>query len=199
MPNVPPPVVDLLTDLSRAILATDALIAGIGPDQWAAPTPCSEWTVRNVVNHLVGGNLAFTALLHQQSPPQRGADHLGPDPLRAYRQSATGLQTAFRAPGVFDRVYQAPIGPVPGPVMVHLRIGELLVHGWDLAHATSQHAELPADLAENQLAIWMAQLGDHPRDNTPIGPAQPAPDNAPTIDRLAAYFGRTITIARHQP
>ena len=70
-------------DLVRACSAVGDLIAGIRSDQWMDPTPCSEWKVRDVVNHLVGMNLVFTSLLDSGPMPERGADHLGDNPLRA--------------------------------------------------------------------------------------------------------------------
>lgn len=87
------------------------------------------------------------------------------------------------------------MGSAPGAVLVQVRIGELLVHGWDLAHATGEPPALPTDLAEQQLGLWQARLGDGPRDGTPIGPAQPVTDDAPIFDRLAAYFGRAVPAA----
>lgn len=184
-----------LEALARAQSATDQLIAGIRAEQWMAPTPCTEWTVHDVVNHLVTGHLTFVALLGEGSPPDRSADQLGDNPLAAFRAAGQALAAGFTQPGVVDRVYQAPMGPAPGAMLLQVRIGELLVHGWDLAHATGQPAAalLPADLAEQQLAVWQARLGDGPRDGAPIAPAQPVADEAPAIDRLAAYFGRALS------
>jgi len=177
--------------LDRALTATEHLITSVTSDQWNRETPCPGWTVRDLVNHLVTGNLAFTALLREHTPPDRAVDHLGDDPTTAYHQAAAALREAFTQPGVLDRIYQAPIGPAPGIALLHLRITEHLVHGWDLAHATGQPADLPEDLAEIELAGTRAQLGDAPRTGHPFGPAQPATDDAPAIDRLAAYLGRT--------
>ncbi len=183
-----------LQALTRAQGATDELIAAVRDEQWSAPTPCTEWTVRDVINHLVTGHLTFVALLGEHAPPDRHADQLGADPLDAFRAAGAALAAAFTQPGVFDRVYQAPMGAAPGAVLVQVRIGELLVHGWDVARATGQPAAalLPADLAEQQLGVWQARLGGGPRQGTPIGPAQPIAVDAPPIDRLAAYFGRPV-------
>jgi uncharacterized protein (TIGR03086 family) len=77
--------------------------------------------------------------------------------------------------------------------MLHLRITELLVHGWDLARATGQPAHLPDDLAEEELAFARGpHAPDVPRTGHPFGPVQPCPDDTPAIDRLAAYLGRPI-------
>jgi uncharacterized protein (TIGR03086 family) len=95
---------------------------------------------------------------------------------------------------VLERVFQAPVGPAPGAVLLDPRITEILVHGWDLARATGQPARLPDDLAEEALAFACSQRApDVPRTGHPFGPAQPVADDSPAIDRLAAYLGRPIT------
>lgn len=179
--------------LTRALSATGELIAGVRDDQWAGPTGCPDWTVRRLVNHLVGGNLVFVALLREQAPPDRSADHLGQDPLGAFHAAGQELAAAFAPPGVLDRIYQAPPGPLPGLAALHLRITEALVHGWDLAQATGQPTHpLPEDLAETELALSQAQLADVPRTGHPFAPAQPVPQDAPALDRLVAYLGRPV-------
>jgi uncharacterized protein (TIGR03086 family) len=68
----------------------------------------------------------------------------------------------------------------------------MLTHGWDLARATGQPPELPEDLAEQELALFRAQLGTAPRDGSPVGQPQPVADDAAAIDRLAAFLGRRV-------
>ena len=186
--------------LDRALNATGELIAGVKDDQWSNQTPCPEWTVHTLVNHLVFGSRLFARILHGEPPPpreqirqMRDVDQLGDDPLGAYREAGEALKVAFSQPGVLDRVFQAPVGPAPGAVLLHLRITELLVHGWDLAHATGQPVRLPEDLAEEELAFARSVAApDVPRTGHPFGPVQPVADDAPAIDRLAAYLGRPI-------
>ena len=67
-------------DLARACEAVGDLIAEIRPEQWTAPTPCTEWNVRDLVEHLVGMDLVFAALIEGEPMPERGADRLGDDP-----------------------------------------------------------------------------------------------------------------------
>jgi uncharacterized protein (TIGR03086 family) len=177
-----------IDQLARVMAITGDLIDGIRPDQWAAATPCTAWTVRELVNHLVTGNLFFIAILGDQQVPDRAADHLGDDPPAAYRSSTVPLLAAFAQPGVADRIYQAPIGPTPGAALVHLRITEQLVHGWDIAQATGRRAEFPDDVAEQELAISRRMLSGVPRAGR-FGPAHDLPADAPAIDRLAGLLG----------
>jgi len=146
-----------------------------------------------VLNHLVSGNLLFVAIVGETPPPERGADHLGADPLAAYQQAAGELREAFAAPGVLESVYTAPFGTGPGVALVHVRITENLVHGWDLARATGQPAAFPDDVTERALAVAKRQLSSRPEGpGAPFAAEAPVADDAPTIDRLAGFFGRPI-------
>ena len=179
--------------LSIALDATEHLVAGVRDDQWTDPTPCTEWNVRDLVGHLVVGNHAFASILRGQRPAAP-REILGPgrDLPSAYRDSAAAVVSAFRQPGVLERLFTVPFGTVPGIVALHLRVTEALVHGWDLARATGQAADFPDDLAEEELAFSRAKLGDVPPGRSPFAPPQPVADDAPAIDRLAACLGRSV-------
>lgn len=104
--------------------------------------------MRQLVNHLVGMNRVFVALLSDRTPPQTTADHLGDTPQDAYHDSAAALQAVFGQPGVLERIYQGPLGAATGTERLQIRFYDLLAHGWDLAQVTGQPAELPDDRAE---------------------------------------------------
>ena len=184
--------------LARVIDAMGGLVAGIRDDEWTAQTPCTDWNVRQLVNHFVGGNHMFAAILcgDARTPEEleqfRRDDHLDSDPVGGYRRSGRALLDAFSEPGVLDETFPTPIGVAPGNAVVHLRITELLVHGWDLARATSQPSPFPDDIAEQALQFTRARLPDVPPDRRPVAPPQPVADDAPAIDRLAACLGRRV-------
>jgi uncharacterized protein (TIGR03086 family) len=184
--------------LGTALDAAGELIAGITPEQWSRPTPCTDWDVRALVTHLSDGNNLFATALGDgasSSAPERtplaGAtgDH---DLVAAYRDSAEAVVAAFRRSGALGRTVEVPFGTVPGAVALHLRLTEVLVHGWDLAAATGQVAAFPEDLAEQELAFTREALGGLPPGRTPFAPPMPAPDTAPALDRLAACLGRRL-------
>ena len=184
-------------DLARAISATGDLIARVTADQWSNPTPCTDLDVRALVNHLVFGKKVFTGILNGEPPippadmPRlRAVDHLGDDALAAHRDAGAALLAAFGRPGTLERLFAAPIGHVPGMAVLRLRVTEELVHGWDIAKATGQPTRLPEDLAEVGLAFSREQLGRAVSRTGRFGEAQPVPDSAPAIDRLAAFLGR---------
>jgi uncharacterized protein (TIGR03086 family) len=157
--------------------------------------PCTDWTVHDLVNHLVEVNLVFAAIVNDQAPPERGADHLGDDPVSAYHDSAVALQTAFNQPGTLERTYHGPLGAATGAERLHLRLADLLAHGWDLAQATGQPADLSEDLAEQALTFARNQLSTQPRTGR-FAAARTVAEDAPAIDRLVAFLGRPVSDER---
>lgn len=182
--------------LAEAAAATEQVLVAITAAEWELPTPCSDWTVRELVRHVVSGNQVFADALGGDSgttPDTVAESSADAELVSAYRQSTAVLLDAFRRPGVLEQMVTVPFGTVPAPVALHLRITELLVHGWDLARATGQQgATFPAGLAEQELSFSRAALADMPADRRPFGPAQPVADDAPAIDRLAAQLGRKV-------
>ncbi|MDQ2814626.1 MAG: TIGR03086 family metal-binding protein [Actinomycetota bacterium] len=187
-----PPAEDPIGHLNRACTAVGDLVAAVKPGQWPDPTPCTEWDVSQLVDHLITGNRRFAALLRDHPQAEPAGTERGDDRAAAYRSSAAALRTAFSAPGALDRTYQSPIGPAPGLALVQLRIAEQLLHGWDLARATGQHPDLPEDLSGAALARARAQLGDATREGLPFAAPQPVAADASAIDQLAAFFGRRV-------
>jgi uncharacterized protein (TIGR03086 family) len=187
----------LLSALATAHDGAARLVAAVGDDQWEQPTPCSDWTVRQLVNHLVGGNRLTTRVVRgDQLPPpdqlgRRGhLDQLGDDPAGAYRSSAHDLLEALRAPGALERTHTLPAGTLPGPGVVHLRTVETLVHGWDMARATGRPVPFPEDLCAQELRFSHDLLGRMPEERRPFAPSRPVAGDAPAIDRLVALLGR---------
>jgi uncharacterized protein (TIGR03086 family) len=181
-----------LDRLGRSFAAVGALIDAIQPAQWAAPTPCLGWTANRLVEHLVGKNLVFGAVLAERALPQRG-DGVPNDRLaRAYRESAAELLDAFGQPGVLDRSYHGPLGPATGAQRLKIRMYDLLAHGWDLAEALGRPADLPEDALEESLAFARADGRAVRPGGGCFGPSRPVADAAPAIIRLVAFLGRDV-------
>ncbi|AXB47702.1 TIGR03086 family metal-binding protein [Amycolatopsis albispora] len=185
---------DPLDDLTAATARVAELIDGIR--RWDAETPCPAWNVRDVVNHLVLGNRLFTGILRGEAAVTPEAldpaksDALGDAPADAYRKATGELRTEFRQPEIRTRIFEVPVGAVPGVAAILLRTTEELVHGWDLARATGQPPGFPEDVAERALEFSRAKLADVPPDRSPFAPPKQVPSGAPAIDRLAALLGR---------
>ena len=185
----------LIDDLARSLDTVGAIIARVRPDQWSAGTPCTDWTVRALVDHLIGMNRVFTALCIGQAPPRRPAvDHIERDPVGAYRDMAAALLSAFTTPGVLDREFQGPLGSATGAERLQIRLYDLLAHGWDLARATGQRAGLPDDVAEQSLAFARTQISEQSRPGR-FGPAQSIDERACATERLVAFLGRPVDTA----
>lgn len=176
----------------RAAGVAEQVIAGIGPDRLDGATPCPAWSVRELINHVVSGNLAFAARVAGGPPPDRSLDHLGDDPLGAFRASARDLRAALSAEGALARTYTTPLGDGPGTMLATLRAMEMTVHAWDLAKATGQSTDLDPELAEYALAGLRRGLPAQ-RAGGPFGPEQPVPEGATAADRVAAFAGRAVT------
>src|SRR3954466_2313119 len=99
-----------VAELARSFDAVGELIARVGSDQWSVTTPCTDWSVAQLVEHLIRMNRVFTALLVNAPPPRRpGSDVVG-DPVSTYRESSDALLDAFAQPGALQREYVGPLG-----------------------------------------------------------------------------------------
>jgi uncharacterized protein (TIGR03086 family) len=188
-------VTDLADAHRRALDATGAYVAAIGPGQWSAPTPCSEYDVRALVTHIVSGNLWAAELMAGRTIEEVGdaldGDVLGDEPVTAYRASAESAAAAFEQPGAMEAPAAVSYGPVPGRVYAGHRFLDVLVHGWDVAVATGQDAALDPELVE---ACWevAAPQADMLRGSGMFGESAPAvPHDADLQTRLLALLGRT--------
>ena len=123
-------------------------------DQWAWPTPCAEWNVRQLVSHMARGNLNFVGLLNGATSADflrlRGADALGADPLAAYARSVQECAEAFARPGALQQVVDYPLGRVPGAQALAIRTTDTAIHTWDLARATDAE-----DTLDPGLVAWI--------------------------------------------
>ena len=189
---------DILSLHERALDKAARLVDNVPPGQMSLPTPCAEWDVRALLAHLVGGNLRWAAMARGeplQHGPARGsgpsADLLGNDPASSYRRSATALQEAWQDPTLLDQTFDLPIGALPGQAAMRLRLVETVVHAWDLAQATGQRPAFdPAAVREAWQFTVTTLPACRPADS-PFAAPVPVADDAPEIDRLAAYLGRT--------
>lgn len=118
----------------------------VTPGQWEWPTPCSEWTVHQLVNHMTRGNLNYALLARGGTGEQflalRDQDALGTDAVRAFGRSVAQCLDAFREPGALDRAMDYPLGAAPGRQLLAIRLTDTVVHGWDLARAAGSGEDL---------------------------------------------------------
>jgi uncharacterized protein (TIGR03086 family) len=190
------PAERLVADLSGSLDAVTSLIAKVEDDQWDAPTPCTDWTVRRLVSHLTGMNLVFAAMLADEAPPERPpADHVEPDPVGAFRGSSARLLAGFTAPGALDRDYSGPLGTATGSDRLQIRLYDLIAHGWDLTTAIGGSLDIPGGAAERALSFARTQVTAESRPGR-FAPEMPVDPGAPAVERLVAFLGRTPSGSR---
>ncbi len=176
----------------RALAWGSRAVAGVRADQWNGPTPCSEWDVRRLVNHMVGNNIWYAGTMRgidtNDGPDQQ--DLLGNDPVGAYEQSMADAQAAMDTPGCMERVL--PFwGGVTGQLFTAEHFIDCYIHAWDLAKATGQDTAMERDLVEAAYAILEPDNGQPPVD-TVWDFADVAEDPAADLQaRLLARAGRT--------
>ncbi|MET7278915.1 TIGR03086 family metal-binding protein [Kribbella sp. NPDC005582] len=129
----------------------------VGPNDWGRRTPCSEWNVRALVNHVVGANVRYRLLLRGASVEQveatRSVDHLGDDALASFLASADQMVACFREDGALDRVVHHVSGDRTGSALVPMRILDAAIHAWDLARAIGADETLPDEVVAYLLAF----------------------------------------------
>ena len=178
---------DLIGSLDETFHHAHKVIGGVGADQYGDTTPCQEWTVRDLLEHMIGV-VAGLGAAAAGSAPERF--ELASDPADQFDTAATAALAAWRAPGVLDRIIDAGPGPMPGRVLAGINLLDTATHTWDLATATGQPAALPDDVAIAALEASMATIRPEIRKGR-FGPEVAVPADADPTDRLVAFLGRT--------
>jgi uncharacterized protein (TIGR03086 family) len=183
--------VDMLVTLENSAKATGAVARGVRPDQFDSPTPCAEWNVQELMNHLIGSLEYFKARGDGKDPgrPEPAAPGSYAATVGRLDSAALAMAAAWRQPGALDKAVTFGTGEIPGSVMATLALSEMLTHGWDLARATGQQLSVDDVDIDAVLATMKQTLKPEARQPG-FGPEIPAPDGAPPIDRLAAFLGR---------
>jgi uncharacterized protein (TIGR03086 family) len=185
---------DPLSQLGQLGPLLAGVVGDITPDQLDRPTPCTEYTVRGVLGHMIGGATAFAAAYRGETAAEPDLS----DVLAGFGPALQGLGGSMSAPGALDRTVAAPFGEVPGETFARFIVLDGLVHGWDMATATGQVYE-PSDELVAAADAFARQALDPLRDGQTFAEAvEPAPDASP-IERLAAYTGRRPLASRDTP
>jgi uncharacterized protein (TIGR03086 family) len=176
--------------LERAFHQVQTVVDGVQRDQMNAATPCTEWDVRALLNHMTGNVIMFADALTQPGPPAEG-DIVGDDPSRVFRDAAERTLTAWRKPGATQRTLSLPFGDLPGAMGIRINLMDAYVHGLDLAVATAQEEKVDPELSETALVL-VPQMGLDARMPGLYGPEVRCPESVPAHRRLLAFLGRQI-------
>jgi uncharacterized protein (TIGR03086 family) len=196
---------DVLERFRRAGAGFGRALGAVRPDGWVAPTPCPDWDVRQLVNHVVRGNLNYRDLVRGSSAAEflrrRDDDALGADPVAAFAASVQECAAAFAAPGALDLVVAYPLRPLTGRRALAVRTADTVVHTWDLARAVGADDALDAGLVDwldrDREQIY-ADLPETPADAAAsrrfFGPKGSDVAGASAQDRVLRWMGRTPVV-----
>jgi uncharacterized protein (TIGR03086 family) len=177
----------------RAVSEFAARVDALGANQsaWSAPTPCAEWDVRTLVNHVTSEDRWTAPLLGGATIEDVGdrleGDLLGDDPVGAF--ASAGAEATDASSRVDpDRTVHLSFGDVPASEYLYQLAADHLVHGWDLAAATGGDRRFDPDVVA-AVSEWFADRETAYRAGGAIGPHVHAASDDPQ-DRLLAAFGR---------
>jgi uncharacterized protein (TIGR03086 family) len=165
--------------------AVDVAI-GVRAEQLSDATPCTAWTVQDLMDHLVGGTRYLAAAIDGVEPV--GVAGATADDFRA---GVEACLDGLGGPGVLERTCTSPLGfdwtvseATAGTFM------DVLVHTWDLATATGQSTDLDEELVGACVAMFLPDMPARGRAAGLIGPEVPVPSDAGPQERLLGAMGR---------
>lgn len=178
----PDPVALYRAATERAIAVAET----VRPDQRGAPTPCTEWTVQQLLDHLVGGTDYLLSAATGGQRVQR-VDATVAD----FRRGVADVLDAVAAPEATLRTCMSPLGfEWPVAQAVAGTFMDVLIHTWDMARATGQDDRLDPNLVDACIAMFLPDMPERGRAAGIIGPAVHVGDDATAQDRLLAAMGR---------
>ncbi|MFG2292528.1 TIGR03086 family metal-binding protein [Streptomyces sp. NPDC048603] len=169
-------------------------VHAVREDQWGAPTPCTEWNVRDLVNHVTGEQLWIPPLLTEGRTVEDvgdalSGDLLGEDPVDAWDRAAAAARAAFVAPGALDRTVKLSYGPALGSAYCSELTADCVVHTWDLSRGIGADDRLPDDLVEFTIKEVMP-YADGLAAGGLFAPPVEVPPGADAQTRLLGMVGR---------
>jgi uncharacterized protein (TIGR03086 family) len=173
---------DLVDRYQEAAVGFTARLDAVTDDQWDDPTPCTDWSVRELVDHVIE--------IQRQIPEGLGVTvDDGGTPQATWNAVREAALAALREPGVMDRTMPGRSGEVPVEMALIPRLSDVLVHTWDLARATGGDERLSPDVA----AIVLERLRPNDeilRSTGTFGPRVESPPDADVVVELLCFTGR---------
>ncbi|MFE6776307.1 TIGR03086 family metal-binding protein [Streptomyces sp. NPDC057702] len=182
-----------------AVLETVRILGQASSRDWDQPTPCADWTLRELVAHMAGQHHGFAA-----SATGGGADladwrpsALGDDPLATYCAAAEVALHAFARPDVLSAEFALPeisaTRRFPASLAIGFHFLDYVVHGWDVARTLGVSLELDEETLRAASAIAL-RVPDDERRLSPTAlfrPALPTRPDGPPLDLILTSLGRS--------
>jgi uncharacterized protein (TIGR03086 family) len=181
--------VDPIERIEQATAVASKKISLVTPADMSKPTPCSEFDVRALLNHVLGGLAMLTKAANGGKASMPEGDQLGSDPGATYDERRVALLAAVRGPGVLDRNWEMPFGSMAGGMMAGIAFMEHLTHAWDIAKATDQDTTLPPELVSECMDL-VAAMDAMLRTPGVCGPPVSVSESASPQDKFIAFMGR---------
>jgi uncharacterized protein (TIGR03086 family) len=173
--------------------ATRAYLNAVRAGQWHDSTPCTEWDLKQVANHIIGENLWAAELFPGKTIADVGkrldGDLAGDDPAAAYAASVGAASAAVSAPGAMQATCHLSFGDFSGSDYAAQLMLDTLIHGWDVAKASGQDTRLDPDLVAACLPV-ATELSTQFRSAGVFGEDLPVSADADAQTRLLAMLGR---------
>jgi uncharacterized protein (TIGR03086 family) len=185
--------------IQRVLDETRRVVDSIEPSELSKPTPCTEWDVRALLNHITGGATMFAECVENGSitDDRLGelitSDQLGDDYKASFDAAARHAIDAFDAPGAAEKIVKLPFGEMPAGAAMQFAIFDVTVHALDLAQATGQSLDLDPDVLTTALAIGLQGITPEMRaGGHQFGPDIQIAADAPLPNRVLAFAGRAV-------
>lgn len=182
---------DAMTAISERYRALSAeltrRVEAVPADRWDDPSPCPDWSARDVLRHLIDNLRDIPGHAGQSPVLTKSVDD---DPAAAWAEARDAVQSLLDDPERASLTYEGYFGRTSLEATIDKFLGlDLLIHGWDIARATGQDETLPADQVGRVYADALS-LSDNLRAGGVCGPAVEVADDAPEQDKLLAHLGR---------
>ena len=165
----------------------------IGTDQWHLPTPCTEWDVRALMQHLVNEQLWVVPLLEGKTIAEVGntfdGDNLGDDPIGAWDEASAGAIAAVDALTSLEQVTHLSFGDFPAEEYLNQMLFDLHIHGWDLRSGIKVDSTLDGELTEYQMPWAEPAMKAYQAVGATAEPP-PIADDASPQTKILALSGR---------
>ncbi|UGQ13017.1 TIGR03086 family metal-binding protein [Yinghuangia sp. ASG 101] len=185
---------DQIGAYDKALREFDTRVHHVEPAQWRDATPCTAWSVKDLVNHVTGEHLWAPWLLRGATLTEVGdrfdGDVLGDDPVGVWDRAAAASREAFHVPGALNGRVHVTGGRIAAEDYGWQMIGDLTVHAWDLARGIGDDDRMDEDLAR-EVYDRIAPQASAWQGSGMFAPPVDVPDDAPVQDRLVALLGRT--------
>ena len=188
-----------MIDLGPATDNLCALIETVPEGSLGRPTPCTQYTVGDLLHHIAGVTVAFggaAVKAHGESStmgPWGDASKLDPDWRTALPRRVRALAEAWRAPEAWTGMTRVGGGDQPGEVTGIILLGEFVVHGWDLARGTGSPFEADLTTLTPLYDLIRQTFGpgqDPATRGEAFGPPVPVAPDAPILDQTLSLLGR---------